>query len=156
MSKLRPAEGADLERIVELFLELGAYNVALGQRRPLRWSEDPTDFARDRYSDALASPSDHRVTVSLDQHGEVVGVCHTNLTGEGHPCAAHVQMLIVDEKHRGQGLGRALLDDAFQWCAEVGVDEVSLDVASRSRDSRRFYERYGFEEATVLVVKRVE
>jgi len=65
-------------------------------------------------------------------------------------------MLILDEAHRGQGLGRALLDDAFDWCAEKGVDEVSLDVAPRSTRSRGFYERYGFEEASVLLIKKVE
>jgi len=49
-----------------------------------------------------------------------------------------------------------LLDDAFDWCAEKGVDEVSLDVAPVSTRSRGFYERYGFQEASVLLIKKVE
>jgi ribosomal protein S18 acetylase RimI-like enzyme len=47
------------------------------------------------------------------------------------------------------------MDDAFQWCAENGVDEVSLDVAPSSTRSRRFYARYGFQEAVVTVIKKI-
>ena len=49
-----------------------------------------------------------------------------------------------------------LLDDAFAWCAENGVNEVSLDVAPRSTASRRFDDRYGMEEASVLLVKKID
>jgi ribosomal protein S18 acetylase RimI-like enzyme len=151
---LRCAEPSDLERLVELFIELANYDIALGQRRPLRWTLDPAG-PRSRFSQALRNPSEHLVVV-VDQHDNVVGTCHTSLKGEGHPCPAHVHTLILDEAHRGQGLGRMLLDDAFDWCAENDVDEVSLDVAPRSTRSRRFYQRYGFEEASVLLIKKVE
>jgi len=155
MATLRCAEPSDLERLVELFIELANYDIALGQRRPLRWSVDPTGFARSRFAQALRNPSEH-VVVVVDQHDNVVGTCHTSLMGEGHPCPAHVHTLILDEAHRGQGLGHMLLDDAFDWCAEKGVDEVSLDVAPVSTRSRGFYERYGFQEASVLLIKKVE
>ena len=47
------------------------------------------------------------------------------------------------------------MDDAFEWCAEKGVDEVSLDTGARNTRGRRFYEQYGFEEASVVFIKKV-
>src|SRR5580700_6537941 len=57
MATLRCAEPSDLECLVELFMELASYDIALGQRRPLRWSVDPTGFARSRFAQALRNPS---------------------------------------------------------------------------------------------------
>ncbi|HVS60576.1 MAG TPA: GNAT family N-acetyltransferase [Gemmatimonadaceae bacterium] len=156
MATIRPGEPSDLERLVELFLELADYGITHGERRPLRWAVDPTGVARARFSHALGNPTEHHVAVAVDEHGDVIGTCHTELMGDGHPCPAHVHTLILDEPFRGQGLGRALMDDAFAWCAEQGVDEVSLDTGVRNTRGRRFYERYGFEEATVLLIKKVD
>jgi len=154
MTTIRHADPSDLDRLVELFMELVDHDVALGQRRPLRWSVDPTGFAQSRFSSALRTPSNH-VVVVVDPLDNIVGTCHTSLMEEGHPCAAHVHTLVLEEAYRGRGLGRALLDDAFQWSAENGVDEVSLDVAPRSTRSRGFYAQYGFEEAVVTLVRKI-
>jgi ribosomal protein S18 acetylase RimI-like enzyme len=155
MATIRLADPDDLDRLVELFMTLVDHDVALGQRRPLRWSVDPTGFARSRFSAALRTPSDH-VVVVVDPPDNIVGTCHTSLMEAGHTCAAHVHTLILEEAYRGRGIGRALLDDAFKWCAENGVDEVSLDVAPKSTRSRDFYARYGFEEAVVTLVKKID
>jgi len=151
MPTLRPAHDADLEPLVRLSRALADHDIALGQRRPLRWSADPTSSI----AAALRNPSQHHITVVVDEHDDVIGSCHTTLMGDEHDCPAHVHELIIDEPYRGQGLGRALLDDAMQWCAERDVDEVGLGVAPRSTRSRRFYEHYGFEEASVLLIKTV-
>ena len=151
MPTVRPADESDLERLVQLSLQLADHDIALGQRRPLRWSADP----RASIAQALQNPSQHHVTVVVNEQHDVIGACHTSLMGDEHPCPAHIHNLIIAEAYRGQGLGRALLDDAIEWCAEMGVDEVCLGVAPLSTRSRRFYERYGFEEASILLVRMV-
>jgi ribosomal protein S18 acetylase RimI-like enzyme len=151
MPTFRPAHESDLERLVALSRQLANHDIALGQRRPLRWSADPTaSIAR-----ALRTPTEHHIRVVVDEHDEVIGACHTSLMGDAHPCAAHIHDLIIEEAFRGQGLGRTLLDDAIAWCADKGVDEVCLGVAPLSTRSRRFYERYGFEETSILLVRTV-
>ena len=151
MPTLRPAHELDLDRLVQLSLQLADHDIALGQRRPLRWSADPAASI----AQALRNQSEHHVTVVVDERNDVIGACHTSLMGDEHPCAAHIHDLIIDEPYRSRGLGRALLDDAIGWCAEKGVDEVCLGVAPRSTRSRRFYELYGFEEASILLVRSV-
>jgi ribosomal protein S18 acetylase RimI-like enzyme len=154
MTTIRPADLSDLDRLVELFMALVDHDVALGQRRPLRWSVDPKGFARSRFSAALRTPSDY-VAVAVGSLGNIVGTCHTALMEAGRPCAAHIHTLVLEQTYRGRGIGRAFLDDAFRWCAENGVDEVSLDVAPSSTRSRSFYAKYGFEEAVVTVIKKI-
>jgi ribosomal protein S18 acetylase RimI-like enzyme len=151
MPTLRPARDSDRERLVQLSRALADHDIALGQRRPLRWSADPTATIEQ----ALRDPSRHHITVVVDERSEVIGACHTALMGDEHPCPAHIHDLILDEPHRGHGLGRALLDEAVRWCAEMGVDEVCLGVAPLSTRSRRFYELNGFEETSVLLVRTV-
>jgi len=151
MATLRPAHESDLDRLVQLSVQLADHDIALGQRRPLRWSADPTASI----AHALENPSQHHITVVADDRDDVIGSCHTSLMGDEHPCAAHIHELIIEEPYRGQGLGRALLDDAIAWCVETGIDEVCLGVAPRSMRSRRFYEQYGFEEASILLVRIV-
>jgi len=151
MATFRPAHESDLARLVELSHQLADHDIALGQRRPLRWSADPTNSI----ALALQNPTEHHITVVVNDDGEVIGTCHTSLMSEQHPCGAHIHDLIIDEAYRGQGFGRALLDDAIAWCADKGVDEVCLGVAPLSTRSRRFYERYGFEETSILLVKPV-
>jgi ribosomal protein S18 acetylase RimI-like enzyme len=151
MPTLRVAHESDLARLVELCRQLADHDIALGQRRPLRWSADPTDSI----AHALANPTEHNITVVVDERDRVLGACHTSLMGEEHPCAAHIHDLIIEEAFRGQGLGRALLDDAMAWCADKDVDEVCLGVAPLSLRSRRFYDRYGFEETSMLLVRTV-
>ena len=151
MPTFRPADESDLARLVELSRQLADHDIALGQRRPLRWSADPTaSIAR-----ALRNPTEHNITVVVNERDDVIGACHTSLMGDEHPCAAHIHDLIVEEAFRGQGLGSALLDDAIAWCADKGVDDVCLGVAPLSTRSRRFYERYGFEETSILLVRTV-
>lgn len=151
MPTLRPAHQPDLDRLAELFRELADHDIALGQRRPLRWSADPTHSIRQ----TLGDPARHHITVVVDQRDVVIGACHTSLMGDEHPCPAHIHELIVEESRRGQGLGRALLDDAIEWCAQKGADEVSLGVAPLSTRTRRIYKQYGFEETSILLVRSV-
>jgi ribosomal protein S18 acetylase RimI-like enzyme len=151
MPTLRPACESDLAVLVQLSGTLADHDIALGQRRPVRSSADPTAAI----AKALADPSQHHVAVIVDEDGDVIGMCRTALMGDEHPCAAHIHDIIVDEPYRSQGLGQALLDDAITWCEKRGIDEVCLGVAPLSTRSRRFYELYGFEETSILLVRTV-
>ena len=77
MSPLRPAQPSDLERLIEMFVDLANYGIANGERRPLGWDVDPTGDARARFSEAVGNPTEHHVTVAVDEHGDIIGLCHT-------------------------------------------------------------------------------
>jgi GNAT superfamily N-acetyltransferase len=55
----------------------------------------------------------------------IVGAVRIQLqdTGEGE-----FGMLVADHAHRGQGVGRQLVEFAERWCRERGVDTMQLEV----------------------------
>ena len=59
--------------------------------------------------------------------------------------SARVAGLVVDERLRGQGIGRALLEATEHWAAEQGFDEVRLRSNVIRERAHAFYERQGYE-----------
>jgi ribosomal protein S18 acetylase RimI-like enzyme len=66
----------------------------------------------------------------------------------GHPFSGefYVEYLIVDQAFRGQGIGTMLMDAAEQRAREIGSLRLTLDVAAKNDDARRFYERRGMRQ----------
>jgi len=54
--------------------------------------------------------------------------------------------MAVEEKHRGQGIGTGLLEEAERSCRKLGYGKLSLIVFERNVKARRLYERFGFRE----------
>ncbi|MDR6103097.1 ribosomal protein S18 acetylase RimI-like enzyme [Agrobacterium larrymoorei] len=55
-----------------------------------------------------------------------------------------VATLYVQPRHKGKGIGKRLLVEAFKLCAERGRKDVWLAVNSENKDAIIFYERLGF------------
>ena len=74
----------------------------------------------------------------------VVG--HVAVAREAHPVTRHVATLGMsvasDRRHRG--IGAALLQEAFGWCREHGVDKVVLSVYPDNRAAIALYRSFGF------------
>ncbi|MEJ8309144.1 GNAT family N-acetyltransferase [Agrobacterium larrymoorei] len=57
-----------------------------------------------------------------------------------------VATLYVQPQHRGKGIGKRLLVEAFRLCSEKGYKGVWLAVNSENRDAIVFYHRLGFTQ----------
>jgi GNAT superfamily N-acetyltransferase len=57
--------------------------------------------------------------------------------------------------HRGQGIGRQLLDAAERWARKEGLARMSLEVLD-DNPARRLYERVGFEDKARYMVKPLD
>lgn len=99
-----------------------------------------------RLKQLLASDAD-RVVVA-ESGGEVVGLAslHTSLTVEYDEPAAKLSAIVVDERHRGRGIGEALVAAMEAEARERGCCLIFLTTAERRRDAHAFYRRVGFEE----------
>jgi len=126
---IRDAGAADAEAIANLLSQLG-YSTDAGLV--------PARLER------LAIVGDRVVVAEAD--GEVAGLAHLQVTPtiEHDRPVAKIGALVVEESHRGTGVGRALVDALEVEARGRGCDVLFLTTAERRDDAHLFYERVGF------------
>jgi GNAT superfamily N-acetyltransferase len=89
---------------------------------------------------------DRVVVAELD--GQVVGLAqlHVSPTIEHEQPAAKVSALVVDESHRGEGIGRALVEAMEAEARTRRCVLLFLTTSARREDAHEFYRRVGLEE----------
>jgi len=80
--------------------------------------------------------------------GAVVGLAHLQVTPalERERPAARIGALVVDEGHRGGGVGRALMHALEGEARMRGCELLYLTTSERRDDAHAFYERVGLEQ----------
>jgi GNAT superfamily N-acetyltransferase len=80
--------------------------------------------------------------------GEIVGWLHgaeQELLESGRRC--EILGLVVDGEHRGQGVGRRLVDSVEAWASARGLEQVAVRSNVVRAESHPFYERLGYVRA---------
>ena len=92
----------------------------------------------------LAARADDAVFVAV-RNDQVVGWIHVHVR-EGVESGPDVEVggLVVDEAHRGSGIGRLLMAHADRWSAERGYTHVRLRSNVVRGAAHAFYQRLGF------------
>jgi GNAT superfamily N-acetyltransferase len=97
-----------------------------------------------------AQPGMHLLVAELG--GQVVGtvtlVVVPNLTHFARPWA-QVENMVVDETHRGRGIGRRLLDRCMELARDAGCYKLQLQSANQRDGAHRFYATYSFAPSSV-------
>ncbi|MEU7820764.1 GNAT family N-acetyltransferase [Catellatospora sp. NPDC049133] len=136
MTVVRPVRPGDLPALLALIADHAAYE---------RAAPPPSDLA-ERLAPALfADPPRLRCLVA-DDAGTLVGYATwtrdlATWTGRHY---THLDCLYLDDRHRGRGLGRQLIDAVVE--AAQG-DEIQWQTPVWNTDARRFYERLGARPA---------
>jgi GNAT superfamily N-acetyltransferase len=127
---VRDARAADANAIAGLLTQLGYPSDA--------------DAVEERL-DRLRVVGDRVVVGELD--GKVVGLAHLQVTPaiERDRPIAKLGALVVDQVHRGQGIGRALVSALEQEARLRGSELLFLTTSERRDDAHAFYERLGLE-----------
>jgi GNAT superfamily N-acetyltransferase len=83
-----------------------------------------------------------------DVDGRAVGLAHLQVAPalEHERPAGKIGALVVDEAHRGRGVGRALVHAVEDEARLRGCGLLFLTTAERRDDAHAFYERVGFEQ----------
>jgi GNAT superfamily N-acetyltransferase len=86
--------------------------------------------------------------VVADADGSVAGLAHLQVTPalEYERPAAKLAALVVDESHRGEGIGRALVDAVEAEARARGCALLFVTTAARRGDAHEFYRRVGLDE----------
>ena len=138
--RIRPTAAGDAASVTALISQFGAPRTPAPERmeavqRTFGWHLG--EVAAGRCQSAVA-----------EVEGAVVGVCAIEWqqpfwTEEQH---AWLPDLIVDEAHRGRGIGRALLVDALEQASVVGAGQVSLESGPQREAAHGLYRAMGFAE----------
>ena len=94
------------------------------------------------------------VFVAEDTRGERLGFASVSRDRHftGVP-QAYIGELAVDEAVEGRGVGKALVGACEQWARDQGYTRLVLDTGFANERGRRFYERLGFKEESVKLVR---
>lgn len=57
-----------------------------------------------------------------------------------------VNGLVIDEHHRGMGIGKLLIDSVKHWAKEKGIDKIGLHCNVKRTEAHLFYKHLGFTE----------
>jgi len=102
---------------------------------------------------AAARIERHRMSASdvllvAEAEGEVAGLAalHVSLAVEYDGDAGKLSAIVVDERRRGHGIGRALVAAVEREARARGCVLLFLTAAERRRDAHEFYRALGFEE----------
>jgi GNAT superfamily N-acetyltransferase len=93
-----------------------------------------------------ASPSDRLLVAEVD--GDVTGLAglHVSPSVEYDGDAAKVSAIVVEERLRGTGIGRALMAALEAEARSRGCVLIFLTTAERRSDAHAFYRSLGYEE----------
>ncbi len=102
----------------------------------------PLDGSLDWWSQLLHEAPPRTTTLVAEVHGAVVGFASMGpARGES---AGELYAIYVDPEHWGDGLGRALIQEAERRLTESGFAEAILWVLDDNPRARRFYEAAGW------------
>ena len=89
--------------------------------------------------------------------GQVVGCLSTSVMNVLHRPAAvgRISMMVVDEQHRGQGIGAEMVREAERMLAAKGCGLVEVTSNNRRTDAHRFWESNGYERTSSRFAKQV-
>lgn len=131
---IRPVSGDDFDALLDLFERVAAERL---------WIGTEPGFDRERYRNSWRDVLDGRgaAFVAIEK-AEIAGFIAV------HPHAeyGHVLGMLVDERWRGRGIGRALLDRALEWARDRHLPDISLLVFPHNERALALYRRAGFEQ----------
>lgn len=128
---IRPASDADAEAIADLLTQLGYPTPPApvpGRLRRLRVDGQSEAFVAE-HEGSVAGLATVHVQASLTRGDDV----------------AQLTTLVVAERARGIGLGRALVGAAESFARERGCGRLVVTTANHRADAHAFYDRLGWE-----------
>lgn len=135
---IRDTSMKDFERILPLFYQL--------------WPNKKIDENELKRVFERGIGSEHDTYISAEIDGCIVGFCAygimNNFWQEGY--IGYIYTMIVDEKYRGKGIGKALIEAACEKAKSFGCKKMELDSGFHREVAHKFYENNKYVKRAFL------
>jgi ribosomal protein S18 acetylase RimI-like enzyme len=104
-----------------------------------------------------AVDSDRQWLIVGESENQIIGFCSLNIKNNLWQAGSlgHIDELVIDEKQRGKGYGRALIRAITEIARKNGCKRIELDSAFHRESAHDFYESLGFENRAYLFSKKL-
>jgi len=142
---IRPAEKADLDRLVELLLDLQDH---LEAANPDLWRmrEESRANLKGKIASRLDAANSLTLVAEHEQDG-VVGLISGRITTNNHydpPLAGLVDQAFVRQDHRRRAVASRLVAELCHFFAANGVEDLSLRYVVGNDEAEAFWSALGF------------
>ncbi len=118
-------------------------------RRQL-WPNAPLEEHLREMEAVLARPEEHAVFLSIGDDGHPNGFVEVSLRSCAEGCTTrpvgYIEGWFVEDRARGRGIGRALIDAAEEWARARGCRELASDADIANEAGQQAHRALGFEE----------
>jgi len=120
-----------------------------------------TPQTADAYGSFLGSQIGESKIVLLvaQEDAEVVGYTYAGVEGRDYMSlrgpAGVLYDVVVDASHRGQGIGRALVDATLDALGRLGARQVVLSTAEHNEPAQHLFERAGFRRTMIEMTREL-
>jgi len=117
-----------------------------------------TESAYGSYLGSLLDNPDIVILVA-ERDGEVIGYTYAGVEGTDYMAlrgpAGALYDIVVDPAHRGQGIGRKLLDATIEALKARGAPRVVLSTAEGNAVAQRLFEHAGFRRTMIEMTREL-
>lgn len=154
MEGVRPATDDDVPRLAELVRE-AVEEQAEARGGPV-WAQREARAAPadDSLRAAVADPDQLVLAGTIDDAVLGYAVARTERLRDGSLLGI-ISDVYVEEGAREIGLGEVLVDQVVAWCSERGCRGIDALALPGNRQTKNFFESFGFTARAIIVHKRL-
>jgi len=123
---------------------------------------DPTikDGNISYYDISLLIKNDNSDVFVVENNGKILASGYAKILDDRHYLKHEKQgylgFMFVPNEHRGKGLNKLIMDALINWCKEMKVYELRLDVYDSNNPAIRAYEKAGFKKHLINMRFNIE
>jgi len=155
MLNIRRAEEKDLGSVLDLLSQVLEVHAVI---RPDLFISGTRKYTEAELKEIFRDEN-RPVFVAEDESGRVIGYCFCILQQVEHSndlrdsLSMYMDDLCVDEKSRGQKVGKALCDYAAHYARKLGCYDITLNVWEGNDQALQFYQKMGFSVRKMVMEK---
>ena len=147
---IRDARAGDGEAMLAMLPRLADFDIPAHREPRHLWQDDEKLLRR-----WLAGDAEECLVQVAEDEGGLLGMTMTSLRPEAlsHEPAAHLEVIVVDRRGAGRGIGKALMAAAEARATAAGARYLTLHVFAVNTRARALYERCGYSGELMRYIK---